>query len=92
MQNYDRSDNSFFNLHHSSDTYIYQVGDRKIVCLNCPLDENEYNDVETGITEDITGNDTVVTTTVKVNGEVVTVNKSAKKGLTVNKEGIIIKK
>jgi hypothetical protein len=60
--------------------------------LNCPENENEYEDVETGVTEDITGNDTVVTTTVKVNGEVVTINQSAKKGLTINKEGVIIKK
>jgi len=27
MQKYDRSDNLFFNLHYSSDTYIYQVGE-----------------------------------------------------------------
>jgi hypothetical protein len=60
--------------------------------LNCPENENEYEDVETGVTEDITDNDTVVTTTVKVNGEVVTINQSAKKGLTINKEGVIIKK
>jgi phage shock protein PspC (stress-responsive transcriptional regulator) len=91
-QHYDESDNDFFNLHYSSDDYTYKVSSTQVKCLNCPENENEYNDVETGITEDITGNDTVVTTTVKVNGEVVTVNKSAKKGLTVNKEGIIIKK
>jgi hypothetical protein len=60
--------------------------------LNCPDNENEYEDVETGMTEEITDNDTVVTTTVKVNGEVVTINQSAKKGLTINKEGVIIKK
>ena len=92
VQHYDESDDEFFNLHFSSDDYIYKVNTTQVKCLNCPENENEYGDVETGITEDITGNDTVVTTTVKVNGEVVTVNKSAKKGLTVNKEGIIIKK
>ena len=91
-QHYDESDNEFFNLHFSSDDYTYKVNSTQVKCLNCPENENEYDDVETGITEDSTGNDTVVTTTVKVNGEVVTVNKSAKKGLTVNKEGVIIKK
>ncbi len=91
-QHYDESDNEFFNLHFSSDNYTYKVSSAQVKCLNCPENENEYDDVETGITEDSTGNDTVVTTTVKVNGEVVTVNKSAKKGLTVNKEGVIIKK
>ena len=91
-QHYDESDNEFFNLHFSSDDYTYKVSSTQVKCLNCPENENEYDDVETGITEDSTGNDTVVTTTVKVNGEVVTVNKSAKKGLTVNKEGVIVKK
>ncbi len=92
VQHYDESDDEFFNLHFSSDDYIYKVNTTQVKCLNCPENENEYGDVETGITEDITGNDTVVTTTVKVNGEVVTVNQSSKKGLTINKEGVIIKK
>ena len=91
-QQYDQSNNDFFNLHYSSDDYLYKVNETQVKCLNCPENENEYEDVETGVTEDITDNDTVVTTTVKVNGEVVTINQSAKKGLTVNKEGVIIKK
>ncbi len=91
-QHYDQSNNDFFNLHYSSDDYLYKVNSIQVKCLNCPENEDEYNDVETGVTEDITGNDTVVTTTVKVNGEVVTINQSAKKGLTINKEGVIIKK
>ena len=91
-QHYDQSNNDFFNLHYSSDDYLYKVNETQVKCLNCPDNENEYEDVETGVTEDITGNDTVVTTTVKVNGEVVTINQSAKKGLTINKEGVIIKK
>ncbi|HCF02966.1 PspC domain-containing protein [Flavobacterium sp.] len=91
-QQYDQSNNDFFNLHYSSDDYLYKVNETQVKCLNCPDNENEYEDVETGVTEDITDNDTVVTTTVKVNGEVVTINQSAKKGLTINKEGVIIKK
>ena len=91
-QQYDQSNNDFFNLHYSSDDYLYKVNETQVKCLNCPENENEYEDVETGVTEDITDNDTVVTTTVKVNGEVVTINQSAKKGLTINKEGVIIKK
>jgi uncharacterized lipoprotein YehR (DUF1307 family) len=59
--------------------------------LNCPDNENEYEDIETGVTEEITNNDTVVTTTVKVNGEVVTIKQSSKKGLKINENGIIIK-
>jgi phage shock protein PspC (stress-responsive transcriptional regulator) len=90
-QHYDVSDNDFFNLHYSSGTYTYKVNNSQVKCLNCPEDENEYNDVDMNITEDISENDTIVTTTVKVNGEVVRVNQSSKKGLKVNENGIIIK-
>lgn len=90
-QHYDESDNDFFNLHYSDDNYIYKVNNSQVKCLNCPEDENEYNDVDMNTTEDISDNDTVVTTTVKVNGEVVTVKQSSKKGLKVNENGIIIK-
>jgi hypothetical protein len=93
VQHYDQSNNDFFNLHYSSDDYLYKVKSTQVKCLNCPENENEYNDVETGITEDISGNDTIVTTTVKINGEVVRIDQSAKKGLlSVNKEGVIVKK
>lgn len=93
VQHYYQSNNDFFNLHYSSDDYLYKVRNTQVKCLNCPENENEYNDVETGITEDISGNDTIVTTTVKINGEVVRIDQSAKKGLlSVNKEGVIVKK
>ena len=45
MKNFDYSDNSFFNLHTSSDEYIYVVGNSQVKCLNCPADENEFDDV-----------------------------------------------
>ncbi|MCI4444372.1 MAG: PspC domain-containing protein [Lentimicrobium sp.] len=87
LQDYDRSDDEYFNLHYSSSDYIYKVENDQVKCLNCPNDENEFNDVDN--TQE---NDSVVTTTVTVNGEVVTVNKTGtKKGLTVNKDGVIIK-
>ncbi|TRX39168.1 PspC domain-containing protein [Flavobacterium restrictum] len=101
VENYDRSDNEFFNMHYSSDTYVYKVTNSQIKCLNCPADEDEYNDVanddtdnvEVNINDNVEQNDSITTTTVKVNGQTVTVNKAgSKKGLTVNKEGVIIKK
>jgi phage shock protein PspC (stress-responsive transcriptional regulator) len=91
VQQYDESDNDFFNLHYGSDDYIYKVSGSKIKCLNCPANENEYDENEEGIEETTTSVDTVVTTTVKINGEVVTINQSANKGLRVNKQGVIIK-
>lgn len=60
VKNYDYSDNSFFNLHHSSDEYIYAVGDSQVKCLNCPYDENEFEDV------DSEEQDSIETTTVSV--------------------------
>lgn len=87
VQNYDRSDDEYFNLHFSSDDYLYKVEASQVKCLNCPKDENEYNDVENG-----KKNDSIVTTTITVNGEKVMTNEtSRKKGLSVNKDGIIIK-
>ncbi|WP_412476026.1 PspC domain-containing protein [Flavobacterium sp. TBRC 19031] len=99
VQHFDESDNNFFNLHHSSDEYIYKVDENQVKCLNCPADENEYNDVEGGIqTEEINiidESDSSETVTVKINGKVVTETKSGKKDkkgkLTVGSDGVIIK-
>ncbi len=91
LENYDRSSDDFFNLHFSSDRYIYRVNDDKVVCLNCPEVENEYNDVEIN-----TNKDTIITTTtsVNVNGEKVLIKEvsNTKKGLTTDVNGVIIKK
>ena len=46
VENYDQTDNDFFNLHSTSDNYTYKVDESKVKCLNCPIYENEYNDVE----------------------------------------------
>lgn len=92
VQNYDSSDNSFFNLHHSSDTYIYQVGDRKIVCLNCPPDENEYNDVVSdSISENRSTSITIDQNGVRIKEHNKEVDSRDFKGLEINDEGIIIK-
>ncbi|MFI0492265.1 PspC domain-containing protein [Flavobacterium sp.] len=87
VQNYDRSEDDYFNLHFSSSDYLYKVGNSQVKCLNCPEDENEHNDLE-----NIEENDSLATTTVTIKGEAITVNKTgSKKGLTVNKDGVIIK-
>lgn len=87
LQDYDRSDDEYFNLHYSSSDYLYKVENDQVKCLNCPKEENEFNDVDN--TQE---NDSIVTTTVTVNGKVITVNKTGtKKGLSVDKDGVIIK-
>jgi phage shock protein PspC (stress-responsive transcriptional regulator) len=46
VKEYDESDDSFFNLHFSSDEYIYKMSSSQVKCLNCPVEENEWNDVQ----------------------------------------------
>lgn len=95
VQKYEITENNFFNLHFSSSDYIYKVEDSQVKCLNCPADENEFNDVENGTPEVITNeNDSTDVVTVKVNGKTVIETKSEKTKtgkLTVGENGVIIK-
>ena len=86
VQDYDDSDDDFFNLHFSGN-YNYKVEGSKIKCLNCPADEDDYNDVE----EDTIENDTVKEVSIKINGEEVLNAKKGKGRLTTDKNGVIIK-
>jgi hypothetical protein len=70
-----------------------------VKCLDCPAEENEYNDVQGEVQSEeiniINESDTSETVTVKINGKVVSETKSGKtnkKGkLTVGSDGVIIK-
>ena len=89
MRNYDRTDGEYFIWNPNNTDAVYKVDSDKIKCQNCPNDGNQFNEEE-----NIEDKDSVVTTTVTVNGEVVTTttNKTTgKKGLSVDKDGIIIK-
>jgi hypothetical protein len=93
LSNYDQSDNDDFNLHFSGN-YTYKVTDTKIKCLNCPADEDEYNDdIETEDINVINDNDSIKTVSVKINGKEVIQTKKGKtqNSLEINKDGIIIK-
>jgi phage shock protein PspC (stress-responsive transcriptional regulator) len=92
VQNFDESDDDFFNLHYSSGDYIYKVGDSQVKCLNCPVDENEHGDIEIEDINVIDENDSVKTVSVKINGTEVIQTTTGKKGsLQINNEGIIVK-
>jgi hypothetical protein len=92
VQNYDRSDDEYFNLHYSSDNYIYKVENSQIKCLNCPADENEYNDVDTDIENDsIETSVTINEDGVSVTNDTLINSKKNLKELKINKDGIIIK-
>ena len=64
---YDLSNDDFFNLHYSSSDYIYRVDLEKVKCLNCPISENQHQDVETNEVE----NDSTATIIYNENGVLV---------------------
>ncbi len=45
VQEYDESDDAYFNLHFSSDKYLYKVAADKVICTDCPADENDWDDL-----------------------------------------------
>jgi phage shock protein PspC (stress-responsive transcriptional regulator) len=91
VRNYDRTDGDYFTWDPDVSDAVYKVNHTKIKCLNCPPDDND-EDEEVNVSANVTENDSITTTTVKVNGETVTVNNAGtKKGLTKNKDGVIIK-
>lgn len=88
VEEYDRSDDGFFNLHFSGN-YTYRVEADQVKCLNCPPEENEWNDVEGA------ENDTV--TSVIINDKGVLIKKNNQevskdvKSVKINEDGITIK-
>ena len=91
VENYDHSDDEFFNLHYSSDAYNYQVDESQVKCLDCPLNENEFGDVETGYDA---SSDTIKKVILTVNGKEIITSEtvdSKKTSLTIDENGIIIK-
>ncbi len=44
VQDFDWSDNDFFDLHYSSDNYVYKIEENKAICTNCPKEENDDDD------------------------------------------------
>ncbi|MEO7976014.1 PspC domain-containing protein [Flavobacterium sp.] len=87
VEDYDDSDDNFFNLHFSGN-YNYKVEGSKIKCLNCPADENDFEDVEE---ENSIDNDTVKEVSIKINGKEVLNGKKSSGRLTTDKNGVIIK-
>lgn len=84
---YDQTDSDYF-YWHPNENEIFKVESDKIKCQNCPNEGEEINIIE----ENQKVNDSTITTTVSVNGEVVTVKSTGtKKGLSVDKDGVIIK-
>ena len=93
FKHFDRSENDYFNLHHSSNTYTYIVSENKVLCINCPIDENEYNDVENDTISNLEENSEII---LNEDGILIkkgnkTVEKENAESIKINKNGITIK-
>ncbi|MFQ3174271.1 MAG: phage shock protein PspC (stress-responsive transcriptional regulator) [Flavobacteriales bacterium] len=89
VQNYDRSSDEFFKLHYSSDKYLYKVFESKINCLDCPAEENDYNDDNNDQDDSIS---ITINKSSSSNANDETINTIKKiKVLKLNEDGIIIK-
>ena len=85
-EDYDKTDEDYFLWNPNTNNAVYKVGSDKIDCLNCAWNENNNEDTDT-----YEAKDSVITTTVTVNGELIKVKETKiKKGLKM-KDGIIIK-
>lgn len=102
VQNYDHTDDGFFNLWFDSDIYVYKMESSQVKCLNCP-DEAEDAGVDAAYGVDaedmnIHENDSASTTTVTINEKGVQIKEEKPvqenrkvKGLKIDKDGVIIK-
>ena len=88
MRHYDRTDGEYFLWNPDSNNDIYKVENNKIKCLNCPADENEYNDNENDNDETSV---TINEDGVSVTNDTLINSKNNIKELKINKDGIIIK-
>jgi len=93
FKHFDISENDYFNLHYSTDTYTYIVSENKVLCMNCPIDENDYNDVENDTISNSEENSEII---LNEDGILIkkgnkTVEKENAESIKINKNGITIK-
>lgn len=87
LEEFDDSDDAFFNLHFSGN-YKYRVEENQVKCLDCPAEEDEWNDLEGEIDS---------TTSVILNEKGILIKKDQKeiskevKSVKINEDGITIK-
>ncbi|MBA9072494.1 phage shock protein PspC (stress-responsive transcriptional regulator) [Flavobacterium gossypii] len=102
VQNYDHTDDGFFNLWFDSDIYVYKMEASQVKCLNCPPEAGEGagEEVAYGVdAEDMNiGANDSTSTTVTINEKGVQIKEGANaqqnkkvKGLKIDKDGVIIK-
>ncbi|SCX77597.1 PspC domain-containing protein [Flavobacterium caeni] len=91
VEEFDRSDDAFFNLHFSGN-YKYRVDEDQVKCLDCPPEENDWDDVEGDMD---TATDSVHTLILNEKGVLIRNDKKEVsrevKSVKINQDGITIK-
>ncbi|MEO8515709.1 MAG: PspC domain-containing protein, partial [Flavobacterium sp.] len=83
VERYDTTDSDFFRSRNESN-YAYRVGNEKIECLNCPKDDEDYDDDHSAtVTIDEDG--------LRIHNDTVISNSKEIRELKINEDGIIIK-
>jgi len=93
VRNYDETDNSFFDLWYDSDNHVYKMENSQVKCLNC---QTKNEDEEGNFDEQVeqAEADSAKTTTVTISNsdlKIETKSNGKPKGLTIDKNGVIIK-
>lgn len=95
VQNYDYTDNSFFDLWFDSDIYIYQMQSSQVKCLNC-ADENGFAEGEAWIDEEQIAREAEAEARLEVEREMERQNihtgQNSSTTVTINDKGVQIKK
>ncbi len=96
VQNYDHTDNNFFDLWFDSDIYIYQMQSSQVKCLNC-ANENEYMEGEVMIDEAEIAREAEQEARYEVEQEMERQNMTGQNSsrsttVTINEKGVQIKK
>ncbi len=90
IENYDNSDNWFFNLHESG-TYTYKVDTGKVYCLDCPREEDDYEDILPAVEWSSVQNDTITTTDATGRTTSETVTRKSTTRIELGPDGTLIK-
>jgi len=87
-EQYDYSDDDFFNLDTDTENSIYQVEESQVKCLNC-IENQEIQTIE----ENTTSSDTIKEVILKINGKEIISSKTTSKttDLNIDENGKIIK-
>lgn len=95
VQNNDWSDDNFFNLHYSGD-YKYRVDKDRMRCLDCPAEENDWDDLDVNLKADsskaeLTGTMINGRDTLKFEARTIRSEAERLKPLSADANGVIIK-